>query len=60
MDGQVNPDRVSSYRTKDQVKRQMSMIASATTSHEKKQLKTLYGIKETSNPLLRLPLDLYQ
>lgn len=60
VDGHVSPDRVSVYRTKDQVTRQMSRIASATTAKEKRELKTLYGIKDANNPLLRLPLDLCQ
>lgn len=60
VDGHVNPHRVSSNRSKDQVKRQMNQIKSALTMKEKKELTTFYGIKETTNPLLRLPLDMCQ
>ena len=56
----ANPGCVSSTRNKTQVEEQMRRISSESTEAEKKKKRTQYGIKEKSNPLLSLPIDLYQ
>ena len=39
---------------------QMALIRSQQTARQKLNLRTLYGVKETPNALLELPLDLHR
>lgn len=47
-------------RTKDQTLEQMALIRSQRTACLKAALRTQYGVKETPNALLELPLDLHR
>ena len=60
VDGHSNPDSISSARTPQEVKRIRRRIDCEPTITGKKTLRTLHGIKETTNPILRLPLNIWQ
>lgn len=51
---------VGPMRTKDQTLEQMALIRSQRTARLKAALRTQYGVKETPNALLELPLDLHR
>ena len=57
---EINPTQVSEQRTLPLSLQQIEEIKSKPTEQEKAQLRTLYGIKETYNPLLTIPADLYR
>ena len=54
------PDTIRQHCLKSLTLHQMSQIHSQRTAREKTALKTLYGIKDTSNALLKLPIDLHK
>lgn len=54
------PERLSSARKKSKVLRQISRIEFEATKAGKKTRRTLFGVKEVSNPLFDLHIDLYQ
>lgn len=60
VDRDNNPAVVGPMRTKDQTLEQMALIRSQRTARLKAALRTQYGVKETPNALLELPLDLHR
>ena len=60
MDRNVNPEKISSVRQKHHVLAQIRQIESEATESGRKRLRTLFGVKEAKNPLLRLPVDMCQ
>ena len=59
-DKSVDPAEVGIKRTSHISAQQMNRIRRAKTSAEKISLRTLYGLKENDNPLLKLDIDLHQ
>ena len=59
VDREVDPHLVCEGRSKEYFD-QIRSILSQRTESEKATLRTLYGVRETSNPLLYIPADLYQ
>lgn len=60
VDREVNPTEVSEQRTLISSLQHIEEIKSKPTEQEKARLRTEYGIKETYNPLLTIPADLYR
>ena len=57
VDKEVNPTEVAEQRT---VKFMIDEIGSHNSEAAKAQLRTRYGIKDDSNPMLKLPADLFR
>ena len=55
-----DPATLGTTRTKDQTLEQMALIRSQRTARQKAALRTRYGVKDTTNALLELPLDLHR
>ena len=60
VDREVAPTEIGEQRTVVSAREQIEEIKSKTTEHERAELRTRYGIKETSNPLLSIPADLFR
>ncbi len=60
MDRDVNPTIIGPERTSLSSLQQIEAIKSQKTERAKAQLRTKYGIKETNNPMLMIPADLYR
>ena len=60
VDRDINPTQVSELRNLLSSLEQIEEIKSKQTEQERAQLRTKYGIKETYNPLLTIPADLYR
>jgi len=58
-DQTVCPTMVSTPRTKTQALTQISIIQSQKTAQNRDRKKTKYGLKDSYNPVFRLPVDLY-
>lgn len=59
-DKEVNPRTVSTPRTLVSSLQQMQEIQLKPLKCEKERLRTKYGVKESPNPMLSLPGDLFQ
>ena len=57
VDRTVQPEKVSSLRTKMELKAQIRATVSGKSQKERNNLKTKFGISTVENPLLRLPVD---
>ena len=60
VDREINPTQVIEQRTLPSSLQQIEEIKSKPAEQEKAKLHTMYGIKETYNPLLTIPADLYR
>ena len=60
VDREINPTQVIEQRTLSSSLQQIEEIKSKPAEQEKAKLRTMYGIKETYNPLLTIPADLYR
>ena len=58
-DRDESPDVISTKRTLQDSLQQMVIIGSQRTLQLKDQHRTLYGVREDSNPLLHIPGDAY-
>eukprot|EP00731_Ephydatia_muelleri_P038964 Em1013g2a len=59
-DRDESPDIISAIRTLQDSLQQMVVISSQRTQQLKDQHRTLYGVREDSNPLLHIPGDAYR
>ena len=59
-DRDVDPATIGTMRTKDCTLKQISVIQSQQTARQKAALRTQYGLKDSPNALLDLPLDLHR
>ena len=56
----MGPESLCEARTKSNSLLQMSLISSEHYVRDKAKMKTRYGVKDTDNALLQLPLDLHR
>ncbi len=59
-DKEIDPERVGTLRSHESSLQQISEIQQQRLQQDKDRLRTAYGIKEISNPMLSLPMDLYR
>lgn len=59
-DKEVNPQTMAQLRSKELALQQMEGIAAETTTKEKKDKMKAFGIRDTSNCLYKLSVDLFQ
>jgi len=60
VDRDVNPTQLDTPRSLTSSLQQIQEIQAASSLVRKAALRTEYGIKETPNPMLSLPVDLFQ
>ena len=54
------PWKIATLRTKEECKSQMEIIKKGASDAVQSKLRAKFGLKEVSNPLLSLSVDLYQ
>lgn len=59
-DRDTSPGVVAELRSKRQTLNLMNQICSKSTQCEKSTMKTQFGIRDSPNPLLQLPIDLHR
>ncbi len=60
VDKAVNPEVIGTLRDKQLSHRQIQRIRRQSTLKGKREMSTLYGLRDSYNPLDRLSLDLYR